>query len=177
VLIDPHSFSQNSAGPFLLPLKQPQNIHPRFLGTLFTTQVSSHCSPGNRVTRFLRCRPPHTQLSSLQTIVFHCLTVQLMWASAKAILLARFCGVRGGFWRAMHLLYPLERRVERTTYSPICQSSKWRASSKYVICLVSWDDLTKSMSSYTCSGVSTPGLPGLFFGVRGASKRTAPASQ
>ena len=93
-----------------------------------------------------------------------------MWASAKATRLARFAGERGGFWRATLLLYPAERREWRTTYSPICQSSKWRASSKYVICLVFLDVLTKRISFCTCSGVSTGGLPVLCFRVTGPDK-------
>lgn len=171
-------------GPCTSPLKQPQNIHPRFLWCFSTIQVGSHSSPALLVTQVLVCLPSVIHVSFVPRIEYHCSCVQFTCSRAHFSWITRFRLVIEGFLITSRWWKPSFIKPARTAFFPTPKSSSiahqlaskpqtnfrdhlpW-ASCSYESRLFRDDMHTYSMRSSICAWVRTGGRPDRLVGVAG----------
>ena len=113
----PQLFFQNTDDPFVVPLKQAQNIQPVWLHCLSIIQVGSNSSSLWTLTHILQCIPSLIQVSSVHNTVNHCSEVQLRCSWAKASRSRLFSSDIGGLVRAIRLWKPAHLRADVIDHS------------------------------------------------------------
>ena len=113
----PQLFFQNTDDPFVVPLKQAQNIQPVWLHCLSIIQVGSNSSSLWTLTHILQCIPSLIQVSSVHNTVNHCSEVQLRCSWAKASRIAHYWVRTGSSRRAIRLWNPARLKADVIDHS------------------------------------------------------------
>ena len=118
-----------------------------------------------RVTQSLLCRPPVTQVSSVQRIFIQSSSVQSLWASAHSKRFLLLTSDKNGFLNDGRRRYPLffSSFCITNSLTPKCWKGPEASSSQHIR-RASGDAVMKSSILSTSSWESVGSRPGAFFG-------------